>query len=169
MLVNGLEEHFLASGVRGVRAIQMALEVALTNEVRERELRERTVGAGVSGAGSGADAGGARARPLARASIQPGPQLPLRRGLSPESERARRRPGTGRRQLCPIDRTRLRRCPEGGSVHQGGVVAKQGGGEAGRSPMREWVTICRDIRAATSPPCSTPKPPHGGPCRGPRG
>src|SRR5262245_49667638 len=54
------------------------------------------------------------------------------------------------------------------SFHQGWVVAEQGGGEAGRSPMREWVTIGRDIRAATSPPYSTRKPPHGGPCRGPR-
>ena len=78
-----------------------------------------TLGARVSGARGRPDAGGARAGPLDRSSIQPGPRLPLRRSLSPVSERARCQPGTGRAERGLVDRTWLRRRPHGGELPPG--------------------------------------------------
>ena len=89
--------------------------------------RVDAVGVGVSGAGSGTDARGARARRLDRASVYP---------------------GRANAALAVAAEHGFGAVLKAASFHQGWLLAEHGEGEVALAPMRDWVTLCRNIRAA---------------------
>ena len=106
------------------------------------------VGARVSGAGGRADAGGARAGPLDRPSVQPGP----RAIASPRPFTSRRESATpcqeqAEQSVALSTEHGFGAVLMAANFHRGWVLAEQGRGEDGLALMREWVAACREIRS----------------------